>query len=197
MNMKRTYPYMSRDVCQLLSDKYGFPYDEAIKYLDTYDAVERKPKKVKNNVEDMLSSVPEYTNGEWVKYLDNKVGQWIDARIVSKDVDEQLEPFYIIQTTNGREIGTIASRIRKLASFQKKECQTINNSELLSKKNESRSIEPSNPIEYIDVMKFKFNGITYLRDNKNILYDMHSHDAVGFYDRLRRKIMPLPDYYYE
>jgi len=47
--------------------------------------------------------------------------------------------------------------------------------------------------EAVEVVKFEHEGIIYLRDENNVLYDMESQDEVGTWDEAAGKIVPLAD----
>ena len=39
--------------------------------------------------------------------------------------------------------------------------------------------------------KFEYNGVIYLRDVNNVVYDMDTQDEVGTWDEEQGKIMPM------
>jgi len=43
------------------------------------------------------------------------------------------------------------------------------------------------------VIKYEINGITYLKSEDNVLYDMKTHDCVGIWNELTKKIDEIPD----
>ena len=43
------------------------------------------------------------------------------------------------------------------------------------------------------VIKYEIGGITYLKSEDNVLYDMKTHDCVGIWNELTKKIDEIPD----
>ncbi len=43
------------------------------------------------------------------------------------------------------------------------------------------------------VIKYEIDGITYLKSEDNVLYDMKTHDCVGIWNELTKKIDEIPD----
>jgi hypothetical protein len=43
------------------------------------------------------------------------------------------------------------------------------------------------------VIKFEFNGTTYLKSEDNVLYDMNSHEGIGIWNEETNEIENLPD----
>lgn len=47
--------------------------------------------------------------------------------------------------------------------------------------------------ETTSVEKFEFNGITYLKSEDNVLYDINSHEGIGIWNEETKEIENLPD----
>ena len=43
------------------------------------------------------------------------------------------------------------------------------------------------------VIKFEYNGTTYLKSDDHILYDMNSHEGIGIWNDETKEIEKLPD----
>ena len=47
--------------------------------------------------------------------------------------------------------------------------------------------------EEVEVKKFEFEGIEYLRDANNVMYDIKTQDEIGTWDDNEKKIVPLAE----
>ena len=63
----------------------------------------------------------------------------------------------------------------------------------LEEEEEEEEEENEEEEEEVQVVKFVHNGVTYLRDGDNVLYDMESQEVVGTWDDIIGKITPLAD----
>ena len=103
-----------------------------------------------------------------------------------------------------------AKEAEKLAKQQAKEAAAAEKKEKAKAAAAEKKAEPVKPVEApvveeaelqadeldeeaVEVVKFEHEGIIYLRDENNVLYDMESQDEVGTWDEAAGKIVPLAD----
>jgi len=58
---------------------------------------------------------------------------------------------------------------------------------------EKVSADKADEEEETVVIKYEIGGITYLKSEDNVLYDMKTHDCVGIWNELTKKIDEIPD----
>ena len=58
---------------------------------------------------------------------------------------------------------------------------------------EKPSVDTADEEEETVVIKYEIGGITYLKSEDNVLYDMKTHDCVGIWNELTKKIDEIPD----
>jgi len=63
---------------------------------------------------------------------------------------------------------------------------------VLSPELEEKELEEEEEEETV-VIKFEFNGTTYLKSEDHILYDMNSHEGIGIWNEETKEIEKLPD----
>ena len=64
---------------------------------------------------------------------------------------------------------------------------------LLLESNVEEIEESNEEEEEIEVIKLEFKGITYLKSNRNIIFDINSHDAIGIWNEKKECIDDLPE----
>jgi chemotaxis protein histidine kinase CheA len=89
-----------------------------------------------------------------------------------------------------------AEKKEKKTSNKKEKKPKMTKKERASKKEEkeeSIELKKEEEEEVVEVKKFEFEGIEYLLDANNVMYDMKTQDEIGSWDDNEKKIVPLAD----
>ena len=111
----------------------------------------------------------------------------------ASETNESLVPISSTEKKRGRpkkekEIISNNAGEDLIASLMQDVSATIKAPEL------EKELEPEEEEEETtDVEKFEFNGITYLKSEDNVLYDINSHEGIGIWNEETKEIENLPD----
>ena len=89
-----------------------------------------------------------------------------------------------------------AEKKEKKTSNKKEKKPKMTKKERASKKEEkeeSVELKKEEEEEVVEVKKFEFEGIEYLLDANNVMYDMKTQNEIGSWDDNEKKIVPLAD----
>jgi hypothetical protein len=117
--------------------------------------------------------------------VSNKAGEDLIASLLNESKAEREDP--IVGKTEPKE-----KAMPKESSADKpepKEKATPDKDKPEPKEKPSADEEEEETV----VIKYEIDGITYLKSEDNVLYDMKTHDCVGIWNELTKKIDEIPD----
>lgn len=121
--------------------------------------------------------------------VSNKAGEDLIASLLNESKAEREDPI-------GGKTEPKEKAMPKESSADKpdtKEKATPDKDKPEPKENVKPSADEEEEEEETVVIKYEIDGITYLKSEDNVLYDMKTHDCVGIWNELTKKIDEIPD----
>jgi hypothetical protein len=131
--------------------------------------------------------------------VSNKAGEDLIASLLNESKAEREDP---IGKTEPKEKATAMSGCEKATAKEPvvdpKEKAEPSADKDKDKSKPKENVKPSADTadeeeEETVVIKYEIDGITYLKSEDNVLYDMKTHDCVGIWNELTKKIDEIPD----
>ena len=163
------------------------PVNEAEKEeKKTSNKKEKKPKmtkeekKTSNKKEKKPKMTKEEKEAEKLKAKEEKEAEKLKAK-EEKEAEKKEK-----KTSNKKE---------KKPKMTKKERDVAKENNAKKELDESVELkkEEEEDDEEVEVKKFEFEGIEYLRDANNVMYDIKTQDEIGTWDDNEKKIVPLAE----
>ena len=145
---------------------------------------EKKPKVTKKEKKPKMTK--EAKEAEKLKAKEAKEAEKLKAK-EAKEAEK-------LKAKEAKEAEKLKAKEAKEA--EKKEKKTSNKKERASKKEEkeeSVELKKEEEEEVVEVKKFEFEGIEYLLDANNVMYDIKTQNEIGSWDDNEKKIVPLAD----
>lgn len=131
--------------------------------------------------------------------VSNKAGEDLIASLLNESKSEREDPIAMGEQNAkiGIDIVDTKSTASAVKSTPMSGCEKATPDK--DKEKSKPSAEPKEkPSVYEEeeetvVIKYEIGGITYLKSEDNVLYDMKTHDCVGIWNELTKKIDEIPD----
>lgn len=125
--------------------------------------------------------------------VSNKAGEDLIASLLNESKAEREDPIAIGEP-NAKTVSDIVDMKAKASADPKEKpmsgCEKATPDKEKSKPSADTADEEE---EETVVIKYEIGGITYLKSEDNVLYDMKTHDCVGIWNELTKKIDEIPD----
>ena len=126
--------------------------------------------------------------------VSNKAGEDLIASLLNESKAEREDP-------NGGKTEPTADpkekpstdKAKPISDCEKPSADTADKDKPEPKENVKPSADEEEEEEETVVIKYEIDGITYLKSEDNVLYDMKTHDCVGIWNELTKKIDEIPD----
>lgn len=200
---------------KVLSEKYGFPLEEAVQCLGLeHTSVIRKPmtkrtKEEKEPVkEEPVKQVVKKEKKSPVKLSDEekaeKKAKLEAERAEAKKAREEKEALEKAERAEKRKADLEAKRLEREAKKEaekaekeaKKEAEKLKKAqekeeaEKLKKEQEKKSASPTTKKNAMSVIKIEIEGTTYyLNKSTKVVYDIETKKEVGIYDETNKKLI--------
>ena len=126
--------------------------------------------------------------------VSNKAGEDLIASLLNESKAEREDP--IVGKTESKEKATAMSGCEK-ATAKEPVVDPKEKAEPSADKDKDKSKPSADTADEEEeetvVIKYEIDGITYLKSEDNVLYDMKTHDCVGIWNELTKKIDEIPD----
>lgn len=125
--------------------------------------------------------------------VSNKAGEDLIASLLNESKGEREDP--IVGKTEPKEKATQMSGCEKATAKEKAEPKepSADKAKPISECEKPSADTADEEEEETVVIKYEIDGITYLKSEDNVLYDMKTHDCVGIWNELTKKIDEIPD----
>ena len=119
--------------------------------------------------------------------VSNKAGEDLIASLLNESKAEREED--PIGKTEPKEKPS-TDKAKPISECEKPSADTADKAKPISECEKPSADEEE---EETVVIKYEIGGITYLKSEDNVLYDMKTHDCVGIWNELTKKIDEIPD----
>ena len=127
--------------------------------------------------------------------VSNKAGEDLIASLLNESKAEREDP--IVGKTEPKEKAMPKESSADKPDPKEKATPSADKDKEKSKPSaepkEKPSADTADEEEETVVIKYEIGGITYLKSEDNVLYDMKTHDCVGIWNELTKKIDEIPD----
>jgi hypothetical protein len=118
--------------------------------------------------------------------VSNKAGEDLIASLLNESKSEREDP--ISKPMSGCEKATETKDKAETKATPMSGCEKPS-----ADKDKDKEKPSADEEEETVVIKYEIGGITYLKSEDNVLYDMKTHDCVGIWNELTKKIDEIPD----
>jgi hypothetical protein len=129
--------------------------------------------------------------------VSNKAGEDLIASLLNESKGEREDP--IVGKSEPKEKATQMSGCEKATAKEpvvdpkEKAEPSADKAKPISECEKPSADTADEEEEETVVIKYEIGGITYLKSEDNVLYDMKTHDCVGIWNELTKKIDEIPD----
>jgi hypothetical protein len=133
--------------------------------------------------------------------VSNKAGEDLIASLLNESKSEREDPVAIGEPNakTGSDIVDTKANASAVKATPTSGCEKAmpdkdkEKSKPSADPKEKPSVDKADEEEETVVIKYEIGGITYLKSEDNVLYDMKTHDCVGIWNELTKKIDEIPD----
>lgn len=150
-----------------------------------------RPKKEKEIVSEKKKRGRPRKEKEMVS---NKAGEDLIASLLNENKVER-EDVVAVGELNAKQVVKTEPKTTPTSVYEKPSADKVKAETKATPTSECEkpSADTADEEEETVVIKYEIGGITYLKSEDNVLYDMKTHDCVGIWNELTKKIDEIPD----